>query len=185
MSYSIHHRKTERCPKAVETLKRSLKLNSFLWSSYESLCDLGKVFIDHQLWYSAISVLRCKCINSCYGSRWEHRPGPSLPGSKSQSDQQSLSVSLSCISTGVKTKHTKYSIPTATHAPTTTTSVCSAQHCTLAYCRTEHATGRRSSPMVTVTCISSSVIQLQLMLWMCTTQWRCLRVIGLAHRPSR
>ncbi|XP_014674932.1 PREDICTED: cell division cycle protein 27 homolog [Priapulus caudatus] len=34
--------KTERVAKAAEQLKRSLKLNPFLWSSYEQLCNLGE-----------------------------------------------------------------------------------------------------------------------------------------------
>ena len=38
--------KTERLSKASESYKRSLKLNPFLWSSFESLCHIGKLRVS-------------------------------------------------------------------------------------------------------------------------------------------
>lgn len=34
--------KTERKPRAVEAFKRALKLNPFLWSCFENLCNMGE-----------------------------------------------------------------------------------------------------------------------------------------------
>jgi tetratricopeptide (TPR) repeat protein len=36
------YRKTERFSKAAENYRRSMKLNPFLWSAFESLCQIGK-----------------------------------------------------------------------------------------------------------------------------------------------
>ena len=35
--------RTERAQKAIECFKKSLKLNPLLWSSFEGLCQLGKL----------------------------------------------------------------------------------------------------------------------------------------------
>ena len=41
--------KSERKKKAIECFQASLKLNPFLWSSFEMLCELGliDVFVSH------------------------------------------------------------------------------------------------------------------------------------------
>ena len=51
------HRKTERLSKASETYKRSLKLNPFLWSSFESLCHLGEYYFQFTYVF-CIKILR-------------------------------------------------------------------------------------------------------------------------------
>ena len=52
---SMLFRKSDRHQKASECYRKSLKLNSFLWSSFEALCRLGKHCLIRYLSYDRFS----------------------------------------------------------------------------------------------------------------------------------
>jgi len=67
--------KTERCAKSAEQYKRSLKLNPFLWSSFQSLCHIGEKPDATKIFHPG-SIVVPSCINNPPPTVTVHQPTP-------------------------------------------------------------------------------------------------------------
>lgn len=76
--------KTERKSRAIEAFKKALKLNPFLWSCFESLCDLGEKPNPN----SSFQLSTLENFSMCHGSNISNIESVILTNTTSNQDGQ-------------------------------------------------------------------------------------------------
>lgn len=106
--------KTERRQKAIEAFKQALKLNPFLWSCYESLCNMGEKLNPN----TVFQLSELESLNYCHGSNLSNVESIYIPNSMPISqDNQMIITTPHQVLTVTNTPGLNNSNSTPIHTP--------------------------------------------------------------------